>query len=392
MRVAHCIHGLGLGGAQEVIRQLVAGRRGDFSHHVYSCEGGAMQGRVEAAGARVRLLPRRLRKFDPGWVARLAQAMREDGAEVVHTHLFGDSLHGYLAARAAGGLPVVMTLHSELPFYSRLQRAGYRWLLARTAQAVACGASVARSFAGWRTVRPLRIVVNGIAPPPPPPASPAALARLRAELGLPPGALAIGTVGRLVEVKGYRHLLAALAAALPSLPASSGLPSARSPAAAVRLVLFGDGPLAPALRAQARAAGIDDLVVFAGFRDDVARLLPALDVVVFSSVSEGLPMALLEAMAAARCIVATDLPGMVEAVRHGSEALIVKPAAVAELRAALVRAASDPALRARLGQAARQRFLAGFTAQRMVASYESIYRETWRIARRCGPRAVVPAA
>jgi glycosyltransferase involved in cell wall biosynthesis len=382
MRVAHTIHGLGLGGAQEVIRQIVAGRRGDFVYHVYTCEGGSLQARLEAAGARVRVLPRRLPKLDPGWVGRLARAMRVDGIDLVHTHLFGDSLHGYLAAQAAGGLPVVMTLHSERTLSTPVQRAGYRWLLARAAQVVACGDSVRRSFAGWRTARPMRTVSNGLAPPPPAAgaAASAAAARLRSELGLPAGALVLATVGRLVELKGHRYLIEALAAALPSLPRP------------VRLVVFGDGPLGPALRARAAAAGIADLVVFAGFRDDVARLLPAIDVLVFSSVSEGLPMALLEAMAAGRCIVASDLPGIVEAVRHGSEALIVRPAATAELRAALVRAAGDAELRARLGQAARQRFLTGFTAQRMVASYEAIYREVWRLARGCGPRAIVPAA
>ena len=206
------------------------------------------------------------------------------------------------------------------------------------------------------------------------------MANSRAELGLPAGALTFGTVGRLVALKGHRYLIDALAAALPSLPGP------------VRLVLLGDGPLAPELRARAAAAGLAEQVVFAGFRDDVARLLPALDVVVFSSVSEGLPMALLEAMAAARCIVASDLPGIVEAVRHGNEALIVRPAAVAELRAALLRAAADPELRTRLGQAARQRFLDGYTSPRMVASYEAIYRQVWRAAQRYGPRAVAPAA
>ena len=380
MRVAHCIHGLGLGGAQEVIRQLVAGRRGDFAYHVYTCEGGALLQRVEAAGARVRVLPRRLPKLDPGWVVRLARAMRGDGIELVHTHLFGDSLHGYLAAQAAGGLPVVMTLHSDLALSSWVQRAGYRWLLAHASQVVACGNSVRRSFSGWRTARPMRTVVNGIAASPFPQTGPLALARLRDELGLPPGTLCIGTVGRLVDVKGHRYLLAALAAALPSL---------RGP---VRLVVLGDGPLAPALRGQAAAAGIAEQVIFAGSRDDVARLLPALDVVVFPSVCEGLPIAVLEAMAAARCIVASRLPGIVEAARHGSEALIVRPAAPAELRDALLRAAGDPALRESLGRAARQRFLSNYTSQRMVASYEALYREAWRASRGYGPRAVVPAA
>lgn len=379
MRVAHCIHGLGLGGAQEVIRQIVAGGRGDIAYHVYSCEGGVLLPRVAAAGATVRVLPRRWPKLDPGWVVRLARAMREDGVDLVHTHLFGDSLHGYLAARAAGALPVVMTLHSEPALSTALQRAGYRWLARRATQVVACGDSVARSFAAWRTARPLRTVVNGIAAAAAaaaagPPADEAAdgapdeetdgeAAGLRQGLGLPRRALVFATVGRLVPVKGYRVLLAALAAALPALPEP------------VRLVMFGDGPEEPALRAQAAAAGLGERLVLAGARDDVVRLLPAADVVVFPSISEGLPVALLEAMAAARCVVASGLPGIVEAARPGREALTVPPGDAAALGAALAQVAADPGLRRRLGAAARARFLDAYTAPRMVAAYEAIYRE-----------------
>ncbi len=244
-----------------------------------------------------------------------------------------------------GALPVVMTLHSEPALSTPLQRAGYRWLAARADQLVACGDSVARSFAGWRTARPLCTVVNGIADPATPPAAAPEVARLRAALGVPREALVFATVGRLVPVKGYGHLLAALAAALPSLPEP------------VRLLMFGDGPDLPALRAQAAAAGLAERVVFAGARDHVPRLLAAADVVVFSSTCEGLPMALIEAMAAA-----------------------------------LQRAAADPELRARLGSAARARFLAAYTAPRMVAAYEAIYRDTWNRAPRRQPRAEAPAA
>jgi glycosyltransferase involved in cell wall biosynthesis len=380
MRVAHCIHGLGLGGAQEVIRQLVAGRSDGFRHLVYSCEDGILLPRVAAAGARVRVLPRRLPKLDPGWVVRLARAMRADRVDLVHTHLFGDSLHGFLAARAAGPLPVVMTLHSQPGLSTPLQRAGYRWLAARVDQVVACGASVAQAFAGWRTVRPLRTIANGIAVSAASDPAPDELARRRAELGLPPQALLFAAVGRLVPVKGYHHLLAALAAARPALPADA------------RLVLIGDGPQGAALRAQAAAAGLGGQVLFAGARDDAAGWLAAADVAVFSSTSEGLPMALLEAMAAARCIVATALPGIAEAVSEERQALIVPPGDVRALSAALVRVAADSQLRRRLGDAARTRFLAAFTAPRMVAAYEAVYRDTCNAARQGCRRHEAPAA
>ena len=103
MRIAHCIHGLGVGGAQQVVREITAGSdRSEFRYFVYCCVDGDTRPRIEETGATVRVLPRRLSKIDPAWVRGLARAMREDHVDLVHTHLFGDSLHGYLAARASG--------------------------------------------------------------------------------------------------------------------------------------------------------------------------------------------------------------------------------------------------------------------------------------------------
>ncbi|MEM7586074.1 MAG: glycosyltransferase, partial [Acidobacteriota bacterium] len=105
LRVAHCIHGLGLGGAQKVIAALVRGRQDPrLEVFVYSCHGGVHREEIAAAGATVRLLPRHLPKIDPLWAMRLGRRMRRDRIDLVHTHLFGDSLHGVLAARLAGRL------------------------------------------------------------------------------------------------------------------------------------------------------------------------------------------------------------------------------------------------------------------------------------------------
>src|SRR5688572_16628258 len=113
LRVAHLIHGLGLGGAQQIIRHIVAeSDAASYEHLVYAGNDGVFRPDIEAAGARVCVVPRRLRLFDPLWLSALARRMREDRIAVVHTHLFGDNLHGYLAARWAGGIPVIMTLHN----------------------------------------------------------------------------------------------------------------------------------------------------------------------------------------------------------------------------------------------------------------------------------------
>jgi glycosyltransferase involved in cell wall biosynthesis len=365
VRVAHCVHGLGLGGAQKVIASLVRGTDpAAFRHVVYSCDDGIHREEIEAAGALVRIIPRRVPKLDPSWVLTLARAMRADRIEVVHAHLFGDSLHGYLASRAAGRPPVVLTLHIGVEGCTGLQRRGYAWLLARCARAIACSDAVARSFAPLlATGRAMQVIANGIetlpaaAPPAP------ERAALRRSLGAGPDEVLFAVIGRLAEQKGHRYLLAAFAALV------------REHGVAARLLVLGEGELRERLERQAAEADIADRVLFAGLRSDVPALLPAVDTVVFSSLFEGLPVALLEAMAAGRCIVATDVPGIVEAVRPEREAVIVPIGDARGLAAGLLRVVRTPGLAARLGDAARARFLAEFTAERMVARYAAVYED-----------------
>ena len=368
LRIAHCVHGLGLGGAQKVIASIVRGTDpGAFRHFVYSCADGVHREEVEQAGATVRIIERRIPKLDPVWAVRLASAMRADAIDLVHTHLFGDSLHGYLASRAAGRPPVIMTLHIGVEGLTRLQEWGYRWLLSRCARVVACSRSVEASFdsLGREPFARLSTIANGIAVPSSADVPAAEVAEVRRQLGVGAGEVLVASIGRLAEQKGHRYVLTAFA----KLVHARGI--------AARLIILGDGELRAGLERQARAEGIADRVTFGGIRPDVFRLLGAIDVVVFGSLFEGLPVALLEAMATGRCIVGTDVPGIVEAVRDGREALIVPARDAEALGEALHRVATVPGLQRRLGEAARRRFLEEFTAERMVERYEAVYREVY---------------
>lgn len=363
MRVAHLIHGLGLGGAQQVIRFLVAARSPGFEHFVYSCHGGVFERPIAAAGATVRIVPRRLPKLDPLWVLALARQMRRDGIEVVHGHLFGDSLHGYFACRLRGLVPMVMTIHNSADARTGLQLRGYRHLLGARTLPVACTEFVRRSFVETHgaVAERLQTIANGIPDRPAPASRQDLRAELAAALGLPADALWLATLGRLAEQKAYGVLLEALA---------------RLPAATPdwRLVLLGDGPLRGELEARAGALGLAERVVFAGFRDDAAALLPAFDGVVFSSHFEGLPIALLEAMAAGKPVVSTAVGGIPAALEDEREALLVPPRDPAALAAGLARLLADGGLRERLGAAARRRYQREFHADAMARSYEEVYR------------------
>lgn len=364
MKIAHLIHGLGLGGAQQVIRYLVAARSADFEHFVYSCHGGVFAEPIAEAGATVRIVPRHLSKLDPLWVWSLARQMRRDAVDVVHGHLFGDSLHGYFACRLRGLTPMVLTLHNSADARTKLQLRGYRYLLGARTLPIACAEFVRRSFIAeyGPVAERVETIANGIPERRAGRERSELRAALAAEWKLDPQAFWFATLGRLAEQKAYDVLLDALAL----------LPAEAPP---WRLVLLGDGPLRPMLEAKAAALGLAPKVVFALFRDDAAALLPAFDSVVFSSHFEGLPIALLEAMAAGKAVVSTAVGGIPAALEDEKEGLLLPPRDPALLAKRLGRVLTDQALCASLGKMARRRYEAEFHADKMARRYEEVYRQ-----------------
>ena len=366
MRIAHCIHGLSLGGAQKVLETIVSSLSSpEFEHFVYCSFDGPVRAGIESSGASVDIIPRRWPKFDPAWVRSLSRAMRTDQIDLVHTHLFGDSLHGFLAARSAGQLPVVMTLHRNQARFNRLQKLGYRWLLPKCQGVVACSHSVGSSFVAAQPGLEEKLIVipNGIAFDKPVDLERREQESLRDDLGLDPDSLLLAAMGRFVEEKGYNFLIQAFS----RLPADVRAQS--------QLLLLGQGPLEDSLNRLAQKLGVADRVIFGGYRQDVPRILSIVDVVVFSSLWEGLSIALLEAMASEKCIVATDIQSFRDAVESDSEVILAPPADPVELSAALQRVIGDAGLRKMLGQRAGRRFRECFTASTMARSYERLYRK-----------------
>src|SRR5262249_41773816 len=249
MRIVHCIHGLDLGGAQQVVKHIVRETAARFTHVVCAPSGGGFGETPRGGGAAGGSIPRPVPKFDPVWVWQLARAMRDEKPDLVHTHLFGDSLHGYLASRLAGGIPTVMTLHSMERLHNSLQRAGYRWLLRRAQRAVACSEAVRRSFLDELSgnAAAIETILNGVE------AETCAVDRsaARAALGYPENGLVVGAIGRLVEEKNFADLIRAMAI----------LGDDRRGA---RLVLLGEGPLRGSLRACAAQEGLSHVVDLPG--------------------------------------------------------------------------------------------------------------------------------
>ncbi len=200
---------------------------------------------------------------------------------------------------------------------------------------------------------------------------------MRRELGAAPDDVVAGTVTRLHDSKGNEYLIEAARRVVDARPSA-------------RFFLFGEGPLRPALEAQARRLGLGDRFVFGGFVKDVARLLWAFDLSVFPSLWEGTPLTLFEAMAAARPIVATDADGLADVLTPDRDALMVPRRDAAALAVAIVRLIDEPETRRRLAAGACETARAydiGAFVRKMERLYDILVRES-----RASKRDVVHAA
>jgi glycosyltransferase involved in cell wall biosynthesis len=184
----------------------------------------------------------------------------------------------------------------------------------------------------------------------------------RRDLGLAADDLVLGCVARFDPVKGLDVLLRAVSSLVPQYPQ-------------LKLVLVGDGSEAAKLRRLSEALDLSSRVVFTGAVEEAPRIFPAWHVYVSPSRKEGLPLALLEAMACQLPVVATRIPGHLDTVVAGETGLLAEPDDPKGLATAIARLLDDPELRKRMGRAARNRVEANFTIERMTSQIAGVYRQ-----------------
>jgi glycosyltransferase involved in cell wall biosynthesis len=297
-------------------------------------------------------------------VRRLAWRVRRAGADLLHTHDYKSNLLGGLVARQADrSMPWVATVHLHTTTTRRLKV--YRALdlfLLRLADRVVTVSRDQRRLLLSRGVDRRRVVLipnvidaeayAGRAAEP---------AETRAQLGVPEDTPLVLVVGRLTPQKGVDILLAALPAVLSSAPSAL-------------VLLAGSGVAAPALQAATAAAGLGDHVRFLGSRDDVPSLLAASDLGVVPSRSEGLPLALLEAMALGRAVVATHVGGIADLLVDGQHGWLVPAGNPEALGTAISGALANPEARRQIGAAGRQRVGAVASPARAARRLAAVYR------------------
>ncbi|MGH3072982.1 MAG: glycosyltransferase family 4 protein, partial [Gaiellaceae bacterium] len=183
---------------------------------------------------------------------------------------------------------------------------------------------------------------------------------VRRELGLDDASLVIGAVGRLAPVKGHASFLDAAKLIVQEEPRA-------------RFLLVGNGPLQRQLRAQAAQLGLSDACLFLGDRADVYDLVAAMDVFVLPSLNEGIPMALLEAMALNRPVVATDVGGVPEVLEDGVTGLVAEPGRPGGLARGIAALLGDAERAAGMGRAGRDVARERFSREQMAAATAEIY-------------------
>lgn len=363
-RVLYVIFAPYPGGAEEYIARLAEALPSSWKATVAVSDPGVRAwSAARLRDAQVPVVETRQPRLHAPWTWRaFAQTVRAAAPHVVHlnvpsTYDSGVEFAGLLARRS--GARVVRTDHlASLPPSRRRSARTHlslRWVdRVITVCEANRGALAERGVPGEKVI----VVPNGTALPPP--ADPAWRRAVREREGIADDTVWVVSVGALNARKDPAVLIEAVT-------------RSRAVGAPVALTLVGEGELAGALRALAAARGISHVVTLAGQRGDVHDLLAAADIFVFSSRREGLPFAVLEAMAAGRAVIATAVDGIPEALDGGACGVLIAPGDVEGLAHALTELAGDAARRARLGAAARARVAQRFTQAHMTAATVAVY-------------------
>jgi len=352
---------LGAGGSEQVIFNLCVHLDRSYFPIVAAFRDGALREEMTDSGIEVHVLNRRS-GIDLMLIIKLLRIIRRKKIRIVNSHHFVSLFYAFWAARFAG-LPIIHTEHSiwEMQSLSFFWTRCYRFFLKRIEMVSAVSETAFNYLRDAYGIEEKRIglVVNGID-----------INRFkkakeetvnRAALDLKPHDIVVGTVGNLRREKNQELLIRALA--LISRSSKS-----------FKAVFIGDGPLRSQLESLAAALGVEDKVVFLGTRVDVPRFYGIFDIYCLTSRYEGLPLSLLEAMAAGVPIVATDVMGIREVIRNNENGLLLPDNDAEELAKRILLLAENADLRNALSENGCRFVNEHYSLEKSVRNYEKLFR------------------
>jgi len=371
MNILHLVSSGGMYGAESVIAALARDLQ-DMGHAVRvgvfenrHCDQNDVADQMQERGLTVIRIPCDGR-IDLSTVRTIRKAIESEGTHILHTHGYKADIYGYFAARPLA-LPMVATCHlwtrqtPAIRAYERLDA----FFLRRFSAIVAVSDAIAREVrqAG---VAPTKITTidNGIDLTPYLLGSATLWPEIRER-----GDLLIGTAGRLVSQKGIGYFLRSAKEVLRVFPNAA-------------FIIVGDGPDRAELERLATELSISDKVVFAGRRTDMPDVYASLDIFVLASLDEGMPMAILEAMAAGCPVIATQVGAVPKLIESGQTGATVPPANVEALSQAMLTMIHRPEMRRELARNARALVTERHSSRAMSRKYEEIYRQLTKCADR----------
>lgn len=363
--ICQVLHSLHMGGAEMLAARLARQMRTTY-RFLFVCldELGTLGEQLRGEGFPVEVLHRRA-----GWdwrsSLRLARLIRREKVQLLHAHQYTPFFYTLTARWLGRRVPILFTEHGRhFPDYPRRKRILFnRLAIGRRDRVIGVGQTVRQAVINNEGIRGDRVgvIYNGI--------DTDAFARnghdrdsLRRAMGVEPDDLVLIQVARLDYLKDHATAVRAVERV-----------AARRPE--VKLVLIGDGPEREKIEAEVRQRRLGEQIRFLGLRTDVARLLPAADLFLLTSISEGIPLTVIEAMSAGLPVVSTGVGGVGEIVIDGETGLLAPSGDDGALAEHILQLADDPDRRRRMGEIGCRRAADVFSEKQMHAAYRRLYEE-----------------
>jgi glycosyltransferase involved in cell wall biosynthesis len=373
INVGFVVNNLNVGGLEKVVVSLLDNLDRDrFTPHLICLDGaGEMAANLVDLPEENRLVLDRTQavrlpivgvSVDPTRLHRIRRFVRDRQIHVLHAHNVGPLVYAGVATRL---IPmrrrpqIVYSDHNQLFSMDAARARRLRWYLKLADQVIAVSEDLQRTLTEQLHASPerVRVLYNGV--------DSQRFAqtdrnKVRRELGIGEGEFVVGSAVRLFDYKGMDYLLDAVPAVLAKAPAT-------------RFVIAGDGPARAGLVEKARGMGLGDRVMFIGHRSDIPDVVSSFDLYVLPSLTEGMPLALLEALAVGSPIVCTRVGGCPEVVEDGVNGYVVAPRDSAALGDRILRVSADPTFRAAVRERNMRKFSERFTLRSMVEGHARLF-------------------
>lgn len=354
MKILHIESGRHLYGGALQVFYLLRGLHAAGVENILVCASGSEIGRKCAGVATVVELPT-TGDIDPRFLVGLCRTIRRHRPEIVHAHSRrGADWWGGIAARLCG-VKAVLTRRVDNPESPLLVRLKYQ----RYDRVVTISEGIRQVLLGEGVPEKQLELIHSVVDLEQY-SAPADRPWFEQEFALRPGEKTIAVIAQLIERKGHRFLLAGAGKILAQVPD-------------LRFIFFGQGPERTELEADCRARGLGEKVIFAGFRDDLPRILPNLDLIIHPALMEGLGVSLLQAAAAGRPMIGARAGGIPEVIRDGVNGYLVPPGEVTLLEEKAIELLLDRERAETFGANGRRLVEQEFSIPAMISSYQRLY-------------------